>query len=598
MLLAAVAAGAAGCTSAPPPPPSHGGTVTIAESDAFTSANPQTSFGDRPTNAAIAYLTGAQFAFYDATPALVEDTSFGTMRVDRTDPLTVTYTIADGVLWSDGTPVDASDLLLAWAANSGAFTTPGFTAADYAAHVDPDTGQYRGDFPEGVVYFDGQPADGLEHVKDVPTVGKDGRSITLAYDSFDPDWRLALQVGVPAHIAGERALGASDAAAGAAAVLTAIRTHDRAALASLSRFWNTAYDFASTPQDTGLLVSTGPFVVSSLDPASGVVLTRNPRYTGSHRPAFDRVVVRTISDPSEAARALASGEVDVVDPQASAEVAHELAGVPGAHVVHGYASTYEHIDLQFADGKSGVFDDPAVRRAFLETVPREQIVDALVRPADPKAQPRSSWVLPPGAKGYAGIVRSHGSSAYAKPDIAGARQLLAKAGIAHPQACILFDASNPRRVTEFPLIQRSAAQAGFSVTDCSAADVVPLLGTAGAYDAALFSWDVPNLSTTAVSAIFASAGGIDNYNRYASPTVDADLARLGAEDDPARRGAILESIDSALFADAYGLPLYQLPAIAGVSDRVAGVSRSVLPPGILWDFWRWQPAAASPSPTG
>ena len=35
------------------------------------------------------------------------------------NPLTVKYTINEGVKWSDGTPVTAADLVLQWAAFSG-----------------------------------------------------------------------------------------------------------------------------------------------------------------------------------------------------------------------------------------------------------------------------------------------------------------------------------------------------------------------------------------------------------------------------------------------------------------------------------------------
>ena len=35
--------------------------------------------------------------------------------------MTITYTINEGVTWSDGTPVDAADMLMTWAGQSGVF---------------------------------------------------------------------------------------------------------------------------------------------------------------------------------------------------------------------------------------------------------------------------------------------------------------------------------------------------------------------------------------------------------------------------------------------------------------------------------------------
>src|SRR3990170_3158408 len=132
--------------------------VTVATSQAFYSYNGNTSYGSNPTaNGAIIAATNSQFVSYDAVPELVADESFGTVDVVSEDPLTVEYTIADGVTWSDGVPVDAADLLLAWAANSGALNTPDFDDSQY---LDPATQQYTEDFPKDVVFFDGSSGGG------------------------------------------------------------------------------------------------------------------------------------------------------------------------------------------------------------------------------------------------------------------------------------------------------------------------------------------------------------------------------------------------------------------------------------------------------
>lgn len=105
-------------------------------------------FRDATANNNITYATLSSFNYYDNTPAR---TSFGTYEKISDDPLVVKYTIADGVKWSDGTAVDAADLLLQWAALSRALDTPDFDAAEY---TDPDTGEFTSDFPTDVVYFD------------------------------------------------------------------------------------------------------------------------------------------------------------------------------------------------------------------------------------------------------------------------------------------------------------------------------------------------------------------------------------------------------------------------------------------------------------
>ena len=51
------------------------------------------------------------------------NTSFGTYEKTSDDPLTVKYTVDDDTKWSDGTPVDAADMLLAGPRQSGNLNT-------------------------------------------------------------------------------------------------------------------------------------------------------------------------------------------------------------------------------------------------------------------------------------------------------------------------------------------------------------------------------------------------------------------------------------------------------------------------------------------
>src|SRR5690606_22560461 len=140
--------------------------------------------------------------------------------------------------------------------------------------------------------------------------------------------------------------------------------------------------------------------------------------------------------------------------------------------------------------KSGSFDDPLVREAFLKVVPRQEIVDKLITPLTGSTELRDSQVFVPGAAGYEASVAANGSSEFASVDVEGAKELLAEAGNPNPEVCILYSPTNPRRSNEFLFIQQSAAQAGFNVTDCSSADWQDLLGTAGSYDAAIYGWEV------------------------------------------------------------------------------------------------------------
>ena len=589
----AVVAVLAGCTTSSVV---EGSEVGVAVAEPFTSLNPATSYGrSSSTNADVAWLTGAAFASYDDGYRLVDDTSFGTAEIVAEDPLTVRYQVSADARWSDGTAIDAADLLLAWAADSGALNTPDF---DDSAYVDPDTGRYVEDFPDDVVFFDGRIGAGLEKATQTPQLGDDGRTLFVHFDEFVPTWKTVLAPGIPAHVLQALASGRDYEDAGAAKddLIAAITGGDADELAALARTWNDAYnidetDGDRTPEDATLLLSAGPYAVTAID-AEGVTLDANPQYRGAHRPTIETITLRFLPDPLESARLLADGEIDIATPEPTEDVAAALLDIPGISVVAGTENRFEHLDLQFADSRTGVFADVRVREAFLRVVPRQQILDEFVTPVQPDAVLLDSFLLRPGADGYADAIADSGADDYASTDVDAAVDLLADAGVTAPSVCLLYDPASEQRQREFALIQQSAARAGFVVADCSSPDWQGLLGVAGAYDAALFAWDTTRLGPAAAGAIYRSDSTLANFTRYANPEVDALVDELTRADDPAEQARLAAEIDTHLYADAYGLPLFAYPTLTAVSGDVANVTRSPLARGVFWNAWAWTPVAA------
>ena len=321
----------------------------------------------------------------------------------------------------------------------------------------------------------------------------------------------------------------------------------------------------------------------------GATLSANSEYTGDHRPKFERVELRFITDPLAAVAALRAGQVDVISPQPSVDVAKALLSIDNATVLSDSYGPHELLDLQVPRSRSGAFDNPIVRKAFLETVPRQKILDELIVPLQEEARLRSSQVFLPGQTGYTTSVRRNGSSAYATVDIEEAKALLARVGAMSPEVCILFDPSNPRRVAEYTTIKTSAALAGFRVTDCSSTDWRQLLGMNGAYDASLYALRPSSLAVSAVSAAFRSDSKAGNDNFYANSKVDALIDSLDSTFDRGQQLGILQKIDALVWADGYGVPLYQFPAVTAFNNHVTGVAPSPLSPNLLWNVWAWSP---------
>ena len=234
-----------------------GSTVTIASSQATTSLNDRTTFGNTPANAAVVAAAGSGFTYYNADRELVRDESFGEFEIVSNEPFSVRYTVNEGVTWSDGVAVDAADLLLAWAANSGVFTTEGFEPARF---IDRETGQFT-EFPDDAVYFDGATKSGLQHVSEVPELGDDGRSITLTYDEYFPDWELALVVGPAAHVVVEQARtvrgteAESKHAKAKRLLIEAVQDAEASSLAPIAAAWNSAFNLVEGSIDDELLVT-------------------------------------------------------------------------------------------------------------------------------------------------------------------------------------------------------------------------------------------------------------------------------------------------------------------------------------------------------
>jgi peptide/nickel transport system substrate-binding protein len=560
-------------------------TATVGIAQPFTSYNPQTSYGDSAVNEQISYATNAQFVYYDNDSRLIPDTSFGTVREVSASPLKVKYTVNTGVKWSDGVRVSRADLLLAWAANSGALNTAGFDPRGYLA----SDGRFTKSLPAGVVWFDGRTTGGLQYAKSRPTLGSDGRSLTLNYDQFYVDWKTAFEIGLPAHIVAEKAFGLASATKADAALVTAILTGDTAKLAKLARVWNTAFTLRAGKLDPALLVGDGPYTVSGVDAEGSVTLTANPRYTGDHRPRIETITARVLSTTQRQIDALRSGAADIITPRATAATAQALVNLPKITIQSGYDASFEHLDLQFSHSRDGSFDDPLVRQAFLKVVPRQKIVDQVAGTIQEEAAPRSSFMLFPGTSAYTAAVADNGSKAYATVDVAAARGLLARAHDPHPVVCVLYDPTNAIRVAEFSLIRDSAKQAGFRVTDCSSPGWASELGKPGAYDASIFGWRSTTSAVTEPTARLHSGVSSENYNFYASPVTDALLDTLSHTTDAAGQTQLLTEIDRQLFTDGYGLPLFQLPSLTAFRTTVAGIRPSPFAPGVFWNIWEWRP---------
>ena len=549
-----------------------GGSATVVEVNAFNTFNPNTADGNVDINSKISYATHSGFFYIDNKLNVVRNEKFGKMEKTSDDPLTVKYTINDGVKWSDGTPVTTADLLLQWAAFSGYYND-----ADAEAKTGTSYFSYAGD-PTGIA------------LSDFPELSDDGKSMTVKYSKPFSDWEIALGgpgIDIPAHVLAKKA-GLADAKAFVDLVKGMPRGDAKAPqpanaqLQAMAEMWNTGFDSKTLPADPSLYLSNGPYIVKGVNQDQSLTMVKNKDYNWGPEAKLDEITVRYIGSAPAQVQALKNGEADIIAPQASADTVEQLKALEsqGVTVEVGNQLSYDHIDLNF----SGVFAEKNVREAFMKSVPRKDIVDKIVKKLDPEAKPLDSQLFVPDQALYADSVKANGSSAYQDVDIEGAKKLLAGAT---PEVRIMYNKDNPNRADMFALISESATKAGFKIVDggLGKSDWGKALGD-GSYDATIFGWINSGVGVSGVPQIF-KTGNDSNFNLFSDPEADKLMNELIVTTDKGKQDELIKQIDQKIWASSYGLPLFQSVGVDAYSDRITGVKYMPNQTGVWWNFWEW-----------
>jgi peptide/nickel transport system substrate-binding protein len=526
------------------------------------------------------------------------------------DPLVVRYRIQENSLWSDGVPVSGADLLLSWAGASLALNDPAVDSGDSEGRVSIPADQR--------IYFDG--GDGISSaITMVPKVNPDDfRDITVSWSKPSPDWQFAFaNSGVPAHKVGQLALGIEDPRAAAEYVAELIVNHSRGDssdrrrvdLAKVANFWSTAYEFNFFPSETGLLVVNGAFEIESIAVGEYISLRRRADFSAGPSPLIDRVIFRYIPDANAQLQALQNGEIDIMVPDnVTLDVLETLQNLPDVQLKYFTNGTYEHLDLlSDPQAKDSPFSAAhyagdaerarLVRTAFLKALPRESLVDALIRPVDPTASVRNSFTAMPGSEFYSQIVLANASAEFPGGDSAAALKLLAEAGfpdaLANPiEVSLVYNRSKPIRVQQFQLIAEAMLSAGFRVVD---AGVEPTaVGAAywsGAYDILMFA-SMLNQPTFSGSAANYVTGGANNRTGFSNQRVDELWQQIISDPDilqsPSSQAQLVAEAEQLLWQDGFGAPLFQFPGLLAVTSRVRGVDAIPVWSLSVYNFWEWE----------
>ncbi|HET8784690.1 MAG TPA: ABC transporter substrate-binding protein [Candidatus Limnocylindrales bacterium] len=549
-VLGGIAVAVAGLLVAPPP--AHGADddriLRIGTTQEFDSINPNLAF--------VASSGEASTLQYAPLVGLGPDMTYqptGFAESWTNDGSTWTFTIRDGMRWSDGQTADADDVA--------------FTYRYLLASLDP---KYVGPWaPAG---------------NDLPRAGAtraDGR----------PDHPLSLYGDVLAQAAGLRSVQVVDAHT-VTMTTSQPTTLLLGALVPIlpEHIWATvpfaaaATDFQRDPP----VVGSGPFQLAEWQRGSQARFVRNPLYSRA-TPYLEEVDFRFYPDAGALATALRNGEIDYARAIAPAD-ADGLGRDPDIDVDEGFASGFTHLafntyakPIDGGGASTAAVRDPRFRDALGYALDPEAIIE---RAVDGYASPATT-LIPPAVASFhaepshprtfdpAEAERRLTAAGYVDGDEDGAREDLDGRPI---DLRLYYPTSDPRYLSAALAVAGQWERVGITVTskglepDALAEQLyTPEAGGTAEYDVVLWSWTGSPDPDFLLSLLTTAEIGKWSDSSYANPTYDGLFeAQRGAATVEGRRSVVKKMLDLAYDDAPYLLLFYDDALDAHRTDRFGG----------------------------
>lgn len=506
------------------------------------------------------------FFYFGTDGTIYPNEEFGTVEVvsglEGDDPLVVEYTINDDAAWSDGNAIDYGDALLEWVSQNPEWLTQG---------GDPVFNHVSADYPT--------------YVPDGPQ-GEDGdKTFTVEYAEKYPDWKLMTGAYLlPAHVVAEQ-IGTDEAG-----LIDAIKNQDVELVKRAAEFWNNwiSPNPGELP-DPAIAPSGGPYQLmeGGWEAGQSITLEPNPNYWGTP-PATSHLTFRFLAADAHV-QALQNGDLHIIEPQATVDTLNQLEALGDSiDIQTGAELTWEHLDFNFRE--SSPFSDAqgglALREAFAMCVPRQQIVDSLIKPVDPEAEVMNAREVFPFQDNYDEVVEAAYDGRYDEVDLEGARQRVEESGIQTPITVrIGYSAPNPRRSQIVAAIKSSCDQAGFDVQDAGSETFFAEALPNGDYEVALFAW--AGSGQIASGQNIYATGMPQNYGEYSNPTVDEAWATLASTLDEEVHLEQTKIIEKELWDTLFGIPVFAHPGVLAYSSNIENVRRTAAQTQAPWNAEQW-----------
>jgi len=308
-------------------------------------------------------------------------------------------------------------------------------------------------------------------------------------------------------------------------------------------------------------VGTGPFKFKEWVTGDHVTVARNDNYYFG-RPKLAEIIYKVIPDENACLVALEAGEVDETGiPPKDYQRMKLLAGI---NVFEFDALTYSYLGFNLANPK---FADKRVRQALAYATDKEQLVKLIFKGlASPAYAPSApiSWAYSDAVSKYA----------YNPPL---AKQLLKEAGAENLEFTILVNQGNKEREKAAVVLQQQYKKVGVKV-NVRVMEWSALLKIINAptdpkdFEAVIIGWSL-GLDPDSYSIWHSSQypKGF-NFVKYVNPVADRLLEEGRTTIERAKRKEIYAKLWQVIADDQPYIFLWYPKAIAGVRERVGGLS--------------------------
>ena len=421
------------------------------------------------------------------------------------DGLTWTFTMRDGLKWSDGTDLTAKDF-----------------EYSFKRMANPDTAAPYAETCLGMIDgFDAAQAGDPDALN--VKASDDGKTLTivLSYPCSYFDKMAAFAAMSPVQQATVEANGDS---------------------------WCTSAD---------TFVSNGPYMITDWTPSERIVLSKNPNYVGgwdSSKIVSDTITLLLLEDSSASFAAYNSGEAVLIKDVPTDEIPSLTKAEDGGdfYVDTILGTYYVSLNLQ-----RDAFKDAKVRKALSLAIDRDYVANTIMQGTYTTADS----IVGPGIVDESGYFHDNGNAPYISADyeanLAEAKKLLEEAGYPNGEGYPTIEYSTNDAGYHVPLaeyLQQAWGDLGITLTinKMEWSSFTPAR-RAGEYDVARNGWVMDYNDPSNMLDLFCTSNG-NNDGKYSNPDFDAaiDASRVA---DSAEHFAQLHKAEDILMEDMGCLPI-------------------------------------------